>query len=310
MREGIIDAHVHFIPRVAGIVPGGKVVNLGHGQVLLPGGKKAQILPLLCTKTNFEIETILRLMDSHGVKRCILMQGPVYGEFSDAVAQEAKNRPDRFIPTMSVDPVSPRAAKRITDMVEGKGVRILKLECSESTGLMGMHPGLQFDGPEMRTVWDVADAAGMTVVIDPGPIDGPGYQVDPLRRVIKEHRQTHFVIAHLGFADPLCLTNRDHRNRWWSMIRLAENANAWIEISAMPYFYVSEEYPYPSAIRLMAEARDQVGAQKLVWGSDAPCTLQYATYRQMIEFIDRSSELSEKEKQQIFSENAGKAFSL
>ncbi len=86
MREGIIDAHVHYIPQEAGVVPGGSVVNLGHGQVRLPTGKKAQILPLLCTNTDFQIETILRFMDSHGVKRSVLMQGPVYGDFNDAVA--------------------------------------------------------------------------------------------------------------------------------------------------------------------------------------------------------------------------------
>ncbi len=175
---------------------------------------------------------------------------------------------------------------------------------------MGMHPGLHFDGPELRAVWDVANKAGMTIVIDPGPIDGAGYQVDRLTGVVEEYRQAHFVIAHLGFADSLRLQSREHRNRWWSMIRLAEKPNAWIEISAMPYFYASEEYPYPSAIRLIAEVRDRIGAEKLVWGSDIPGTLQYATYRQMIEFIDRSSDFSDTEKRLIFSENAVKAFSL
>jgi predicted TIM-barrel fold metal-dependent hydrolase len=308
--EGIIDAHVHFIPEEAGFVPGGKVVNLGHGQVRFPNGTAAQILPLLCTKTDFQIETLLRVMDSHGVEQSILIQGPVYGEFNSLVAHEAKLRPERLAGSMLVDPTSPRAVESISELVHDHGVRILKFECSESTGLMGMHQGLTFDGTAFQRVWETADKAGLTVVIDPGPIDGAAYQVERLDAVIKGYPRAHFVIAHLGFPEPVRLRVSEHRDRWWSMIRIAESRNAWIEISAMPYFFASEDYPFPSAVKLITQVRDEVGVEKLVWGSDIPGTFKYATYRQMIDFIDRDAQFSENEKRMIFRGNALKAFSL
>jgi predicted TIM-barrel fold metal-dependent hydrolase len=308
--EGIIDAHVHYIPGEAGFVPGGSVVNLGHGQIRFPNGRTAQILPLLCANTDFQIETLLRFMDSHGVERSILMQGPVYGEFNAAVGREAKLRPERFSGSMYVDPLSSHAVETISSLVESQGLRILKYESSESTGLMGVHPGLTFDAPAFLPIWQKADEAELAVVIDPGPIDGAAYQVESLKIVMERYPKAHFVIAHLGFPDPVRLRNNEHRNRWWSMVKLAKSRNTWLEISAMPYFFAAEDYPFPSAIELILQAREEVGIEKLVWGSDIPGTFQYATYRQMIGFIDKNPAFSDTEKKKIFRENAIKAFSL
>ncbi len=308
--EGIIDAHVHYIPEEAGFVPGGSVENLGHGKVRFPNGKTAQILPFLCTHTDFQIETLLRIMDGHGVERSILLQGPVYGEFNAPVAREVGSRPDRFVGSAFIDPTSPHAAERLSSLIDAQRLRILKYECSESTGLMGVHPGLTFDGPQFRPIWEIADREELTVVIDPGHVDGAAYQTEQLATVVAAYPRARFVIAHLGCPDPDRLRDSENMNRWWSMMRLAKQMNVWIEISALPYFFAAEDYPYPSAVDLILRVRDEVGIDRLVWGSDIPGAFQYATYRQMIGFIDRDPRFSEADRRMIFRENAISAFSL
>jgi predicted TIM-barrel fold metal-dependent hydrolase len=156
----------------------------------------------------------------------------------------------------------------------------------------------------------MVDEAELTVVIDPGPIDGAAYQVESLGVVMERYPRAHFVIAHLGFPDQSRLRKSEYRNRWWSMVSLAKSRNTWLEISAMPYFFSAEEYPFPGAVELIVQAGSEVGIDKLVWGSDIPGTLQYATYRQMIAFIDRNATFSESDKRLIFRENAIRAFSL
>jgi predicted TIM-barrel fold metal-dependent hydrolase len=308
--DGIIDAHVHYIPQEAGVVPGGPVENLGYGRVKFPNGKIAQILPQLCTRCDFQIETLLRVMESNGVARCVLLQGPVYGLFNEPVAQEARARPERFIGSALIDPLSPRVDEQFRTLVDEQGIRVLKFECSESTGLMGLHPGLTFDDAAFHVIWRKVDDAEMAVVIDPGSIAGAGYQVEALAKVVAAYPRAHFVIAHLGFPEPARLAEPRWADRWWSMMRLARRANVWIEISAMPYFFSAEEYPYPTAVDLILRVKDEVGVGKLIWGSDIPGTLQYATYRQMIGFVDRSPRFTEAEKARILRHNALDAFRL
>ena len=47
------------------------------------------------------------------------------------------------------------------------------------------------------------------------------------------------------------------------------------------------DYPYPEAQALIASLRDQLGAGKLVWGSDMPNVERFCTYRQSLDYIRR-----------------------
>jgi predicted TIM-barrel fold metal-dependent hydrolase len=81
-----------------------------------------------------------------------------------------------------------------------------------------------------------------------------------------------------------------------------------IESGGITWLYNSEFYPYPSAIRAIKEAAHLVGMEKLMWGSDYPRTITAITYRMSYDFVAKSKELSEREKQLFLGENAQKFY--
>ena len=77
-----------------------------------------------------------------------------------------------------------------------------------------------------------------------------------------------------------------------------------IETGGITWLYNSEFYPFPSAVRAIREAAALVGMEKLMWGSDYPRTITAITYRMSYDFIVKSKELTEQEKQLFLGENA------
>ena len=45
------------------------------------------------------------------------------------------------------------------------------------------------------------------------------------------------------------------------------------------------DYPYPEAQALIEGMRDQLGADRLVWGSDMPNVERFCTYRQSLDYV-------------------------
>lgn len=80
-----------------------------------------------------------------------------------------------------------------------------------------------------------------------------------------------------------------------------------VESGGITWLYNSEFYPFPSAVRSIREAAELVGMDRLMWGSDYPRTITAITYRMSYDFITKSDELNEEEKEMFLGANA-KAF--
>jgi predicted TIM-barrel fold metal-dependent hydrolase len=91
----------------------------------------------------FPPETILQAMDAHGVERCILIQGSIYGYFNQPVSAAVNKHPDRFMGCMLVDPKRPDVAAEIRHYIEAGGTKTMEFERSEMTGLSGIYPKLK-----------------------------------------------------------------------------------------------------------------------------------------------------------------------
>ena len=57
-------------------------------------------------------------------------------------------------------------------------------------------------------------------------------------------------------------------------------------------------------MRAIKEAANLVGWEKLMWGSDYPRTITAITYRMSYDFVLKSNELTEREKELFLGENA------
>ena len=98
------------------------------------------------------------------------------------------------------------------------------------------------------------------------------------------------------------------RPGWMSQIRLARHKNVYVESGGITWLFNDEFYPFPSAIRAIKEAADEVGCQKLMWGSDYPRTITAITYKMSYDFVTKSKELTEEQKAMFLSENAKQFF--
>ena len=98
------------------------------------------------------------------------------------------------------------------------------------------------------------------------------------------------------------------RDGWLEQIKLAKNKNVYIESGGITWLFNGEFYPYPSAIKAINEAAELVGYEKLMWGSDYPRTMTAITYKMSLDFIEKTTEISEENKALILGENARKFY--
>jgi hypothetical protein len=124
-------------------------------------------------------------------------------------------------------------------------------------------------------------------------------QVAQMEEIIQECPQLKVAIGHFGMVT---------RPNWMSQIRLARHENVYVESGGITWLFNDEFYPFPSAIRAIKEAADEVGMEKLMWGSDYPRTITAITYKMSYDFVTKSKELTDQEKALFLSENAKRFF--
>jgi predicted TIM-barrel fold metal-dependent hydrolase len=262
---------------------------LGFGRVEW-GGRVMQMLPPSFARTCSTAEMALAHMAWAGVDRAFAVQGNYYGACNAYLARMAAQHPGRFLPFAMLDPrQGQRAVRRLDYWVRRRGLRALKVETP------GM-AGLDLAGEAEMAVWRKCAELRIPVLFHLG--------ADPAERralahVLDEVPRFTAIIAHLGGAP--------HAG-WLERVRLAQRANAWVEMSALPAL-AGGEYPYRRAQRLLRRAVDAIGAHKTMWGSDYPSTLTRATYPQLLNFVrDECSFLSDTERKAILGGNALRFF--
>jgi len=91
---------------------------------------------------------------------------------------------------------------------------------------------------------------------------------------------------------------------WMEQIRLARHPNVYVESGGITWLFNSEFYPFGGAVRAVRRAADEVGIEKLMWGSDYPRTITAITYRMSYDFILKSDLLTHDEKRLFLGDNA------
>jgi hypothetical protein len=256
----------------------------------------------------FPVERLLALMNAEGVDGAVIVQNPAIGIINEEVRAALYAHPDRFAGVVQVDPGAPGALEVIGEYARFRRQRTVKLEMSEEWGWSGVHPGLRLDGPELMGLWGLAAEVGINVIIDPGAIGNPGYQVEEIERLSEAHPGVRFLIEHLGYLRLADAADETARRRRVEMLRLALKPNVSIGFSATATL-LEEPYPCRGAVGLLEEAVELVGANKILWGTDVPYTLRRHTYKQMLDTVRRDAPfLSAAERDRILGENAREMF--
>ncbi len=300
-----VDGHVHIVPReqLGKENPRFGTVLKEYGYQDKPGGG-FHIMPPYIKDSCFDADMLVHLMDVYEVDKAVILQS-LMSPVGDAIAGALACYPERLAGAMNVEPVD--GWRQQMAAWKEKGLTAVKFEMRAYTDKV-CYPDIRYNDRRMMDIFEEAGRLDLTVTIDPAPVNFPVYQPDAFLEAVSSFPDVRFVLCHLGYPKPV--DTPEERSKWEKMILAAARPNCWIDLSAIPDLFDAEGWPYPSAMDLLSYVKDRTGADKLIWGTDIPGTLQRATYPQMKEMFRRSGCLSGADLEKVMGQNAREAYKL
>lgn len=291
-----VDAHMHAWNRLHGRIRGLEPVEpVGQGRIRIGGPTGRLVLGMPATLLDCLAlgEHALALFDAHGVDAGVLVQEYLDGEQNDYSLELVRRHPQRFFAYALPDffQPAPAAAAQCMSLLDA-GHRGLKWCGGHLAGKA------RLDDAALLPVWArlERDAGFLAVDFDEGP-----QQAAELERVLAELPALRVSIGHFGLPT---------RGGWPAQLDLCRHPGVRMECGGITWLFRDEGWPFASAQRAIAAARDRVGIEKLMWGSDWPRTMLDCTYGQSLDFIARSELLTAREKELFLGENARSFYGL
>lgn len=237
--EGFVDAHVHvWTPDVA-------------RAPLAAGFTAADMQP-----ASFTPDELLAACRPHGVDRVVLVQMSFYGFDNAFMLDCIAARPDTFAGVAIIDHERPEVAATLR-MLRGRGVRGVRLYADRAKAERWAAAG-------MDRLWAAAADEGIALCLlaDPDALPAIRRQVDrfPRATVVVDH------CARIGMRGPIDPGDVD------ALVGLAAFPGVHVKVSAF-YALGAKAAPYDDLAPLVRRLRDAFGAERLMWGSDAPYQL-------------------------------------
>lgn len=292
MEHFIIDAHSHLWLRQDTVVNGKRISPLPNGRCDFMGEERQMLPPFMIDGTN-TAEVFLSNMDYAQVAGAVVVQEFIDGEQNEYLAEVARKYPDRFFVNGMCEFRQPGFLPRAIELMDA-GFRGLAIPAHRLPLEGGSRVWL--NSPEMISLFKEMERRGviLSITLADGDI-----QVGEMKEVIAECPKLKIAIGHFGMVTT---------DGWMEQIRLARAENVMVESGGITWLYNSEFYPYPSAVRAIKEAADEVGMNKLMWGSDYPRTITAITYKMSYDFICKTPDLTEEEKHAFLGDNAVKFY--
>ena len=272
----IIDAHSHLWLRQETVVDGQPIYPLPGGRAMF-FGEIRQMLPPFMTDGANTAEVFLSNMDYAQVGAAVVVQEVIDGNQDAYLAEVQTKYPSRFLCCSLLD--------------IDKGPLVIP-EGFRAAAIPGHRLKRDLTDPELVAFFKKMEAEGKILSMC---LDDNASQIARFQEVIQECPDLKVAIGHFGMVTGKC---------WEQQIKLALAPNVYIETGGMTWLYNSEFYPYPSAVLSIRQAADMVGIDKLMWGSDYPRTICAITYKMSYDFVLKSNELSQEEKEAFLGLNA------
>ncbi len=269
----IIDAHAHLWKLQSGRRGDRPVRSLTNG-ISDFGGELRQMMPPYMVTGENSPEMLIANMDYAGVNGAVIVGEVMDGNQNEYFLCAKEKYPERFKICSFFD----EGEDYVLDGFDGIKICACKLKT----------PGLlkHFD------VFDNACKKGKFVCIE---LESGASQTEELEEIITTLPDLRVAIGHFGMVTT---------DGWLEQIKLARHKNVFVESGGITWLFNSEFYPYPSAIRAILEAADVCSFDKLMWGSDYPRTMVEITYKMSFDFILKSPEISDADKNRFLFVNA------
>lgn len=268
----IIDAHSHLWLKQDTVVDGMPIHALeGNASRSLFFGEERQMLPPFMIDGRNTAEVFLSNMDYAQVGGAVVVQEFIDGNQNEYLRDVQRRYPDRFFcMAMIADDLC---------LDDWKGVAIPGHR---------LHTSLLDYLPLFREMEQKGKILSLCLHED-------NHQLDEVEEIVRQCPDLKIAIGHFGMVTT---------EGWLEQIRLARHENVMVESGGITWLFNSEFYPFPSAVRAIRQAADEVGIEKLMWGSDYPRTITAITYRMSYDFILKTNELTDREKALFLGENA------
>ena len=288
MGQHIIDAHAHLWLNQDTVVNGSAIYQLEPNRSRsMFFGEERQMLPPYMTDGQNTAERFLSNMDYAQVSAAVITQEFIDGLQNSYLMQVQERWPDRFFCFGMPELRKAGFCDEGKTLID-KGFRGIKIPAARLPQ--------QFVGDEMMQMMHLMEQKDVSLGIE--LMDGDA-QVGQMEDIIAECPKLKIAIGHFGMVT---------RPGWMSQIRLARHENVYVESGGITWLFNDEFYPFPSAIKAIREAADEVGWEKLMWGSDYPRTITAITYKMSYDFVTKSQELTEDQKRMFLSDNAKQFF--
>ena len=284
----IIDAHAHLWLSVDTVVNGSAIHPLEPNRSRsIFFGEERQMLPPYMTDGQNTAERFLSNMDYAQVSAAVITQEFIDGLQNSYLMQVQERWPERFfcfgMPELRKAGFCDEAKSLIHS-----GFRGIKIPAARLPK--------QFLNDEMMQMMHLME--GKDIILGIELMDGDA-QVGQMEEIIQECPKLKVAIGHFGMVT---------RPNWMSQIRLARHENVYVESGGITWLFNDEFYPFPSAVKAIKEAADEVGWEKLMWGSDYPRTITAITYKMSYDFVTKSQELTDEQKTMFLAANAKQFF--
>lgn len=279
----VIDAHSHLWLKQDTVVDGKPVRTLRNGRSIFLGEEVQMIPPFMVDGRN-TADVFLSNMDYARVSAAVVVQEFIDGIQNEYLSEVRRGWPERF---------------RVCAMCDFRKAGFLdEALCQIASGLYdgvaipGHRLSRPLDDPEMMAMYSRMERFGMFL---PLCLHEDNHQLSEVENIIASFPGLKIAIGHFGMVTT---------PGWMEQIRLARHPNVYVESGGITWLFNSEFYPFNGAVRAVRQAADEVGIDKLMWGSDYPRTITAITYRMSFDFILKSDLLSYEEKRAFLGGNA------
>lgn len=269
----IIDAHVHLWDKQDGIHNGESVYHIENGKSMFCG-EPHQMMPPYMTDGSNNVERLIANMDYALVNGAVITQEVLDGNQNDYLLSSKKKYGDRIKICSLYEEDKPFTLDGFD------GIKLCSCKFNQQDLLKHIAP------------FEMANDMNKFVSIDMA--DG-NLQTNELEKIIKMFPNLKIAIGHFGMVT---------RDNWLEQIKLAKYDNVFVESGGITWLFNEEFYPYPSAIKAIKEAASICSFDKLMWGSDYPRTMVEITYKMSYDFVTKSKELTDDEKEKFLFKNA------
>ena len=272
----IIDAHSHLWLKQDTSIDGNRILSLKNGRSIF-FDEEVQMLPPFMIDGQNTAEVFLSNMDYAQVGGAVVVQEIIDGNQNKYLTEVQAKYPDRFF-------------------CMGMAWNVDEAKAVKEAGLKGIAlPGHRIKESllKLMPVFKYMEAQGMVLSMC---LADDARQISEMAEVIQECPQLKVAIGHFGMVTTPSFEQQ---------VKLALlREDVMVESGGITWLYNSEFYPYPTAVRSIRQAAEWVGMDRLMWGSDYPRTITAITYKMSYDFITKSKELTDEEKNAFLGGNA------